>query len=213
MTIPLVPSAPRTGEADDARSIPRWRAEAEGALASSLRLRDGTSVGVRPIRPDDDERLRAFHARLSPQSIHRRFFASLPALPPAQAERFTHVDYAGRMALVATTGAGAEEAIIAVVRYEQIAPRTAEVAFVVEDRWQNRGIAGALFARLADYARAHGFTSLLAITLVDNLPMRALLSHAGYPHTVRYADGCVEVHLDIGMRPAPQAGRVTGAGQ
>jgi GNAT superfamily N-acetyltransferase len=176
-------------------------------------LRDGTSVGVRPIRPDDDERLRAFHARLSPESIYRRFFASLPSLPLAQAERFTHVDYEGRMALVATTGSGADQAIIAVVRYEQIAAQCAEVAFVVEDRWQHRGIAGALIARLVDYARARGFTSLVAIALVDNLPMRALLSHAGYPHTARYADGCVEVHLDISVRPAPQADRVIGAGQ
>jgi GNAT superfamily N-acetyltransferase len=176
-------------------------------------LRDGTSVGVRPIRPDDDGRLRAFHARLSPQSIHRRFFASLPSLPPAQAERFTHVDYEGRMALVATAGAGAGEAIIAVVRYERVGPETAEVAFVVEDRWQHRGIAGALFARLAEYARARGFTALVAVTLVDNLPMRAVLSHAGYPHTVRYVDGCVEVRLDIGARPAPQAEGMAGAGR
>ena len=90
-------------------SIPSGAAQVEG----SLLLRDGGSVHVRAIRADDDERLTRFHRKLSPASIIFRFFHYFPELPAADAQRFTHVDYESRMALVATTGEGDAEEILA----------------------------------------------------------------------------------------------------
>ncbi|HEV2237360.1 MAG TPA: hypothetical protein VGR57_11930, partial [Ktedonobacterales bacterium] len=110
-------------------------------LGGPLLLRDGSVVSVRPIQPDDGDRLVAFHARLSPETIGYRYFTSVPVLAPALVEHLTHVDYERRMALVATIGQGSSEQILAVVRYEFINSTTAEVAFVVEDRWQGDGIA------------------------------------------------------------------------
>ncbi len=165
-----------------------------------LLLRDGSWVKVRAIQPDDEERLRAFHARLSPDTVIFRFFRVLPALSEEDAYRFTHLDYAQRMALVATTPTGrdsGDEAIRAVVRYERTEPGVAEVAFVVEDAWQGKGIATALLRRLAAYARAHSLTTFVAITMSGNTRMLDVFRHAGFPNTVRHDGGEISVTLDI----------------
>jgi RimJ/RimL family protein N-acetyltransferase len=159
-------------------------------------------VQVRPIRPDDTERLRAFHASLSADTVMMRFFHLMPELPRSMAEHFTHVDYNNRMALVAAQGDGAGERFLGVVRYDRIGPAQAEVAFVVEDRWQGHGIATALLLLLAQYARERGFTSFVAFTLGSNLKMLDVLKHCGYQCTLRYADGEIEGTLDISV-PSP----------
>jgi RimJ/RimL family protein N-acetyltransferase len=160
------------------------------ALDRPLRLIDGTVVRARPIRWDDDERLRAFHASLSPQSIVFRFFSVVPQLSPEAAQHFTHVDYEHRMAPVATTGRGEAEQIIAVVRYDRTAAELAEIAFVVRDHYQAHGVATELLHRLAPYAKARGITMFFAITLHGNARMLEVLRNAGYSYTIR-ADGTV----------------------
>jgi RimJ/RimL family protein N-acetyltransferase len=165
-----------------------------------LLLRDGSTVRVRAIQPDDEERLRAFHARLSPDSIIFRFFRVLPQLSEEDAYRFTHLDYARRMALVATTPTGCDagdEVIRAVVRYERTEPGVAEVAFVVEDAWQGKGIATALLHRLAAYARAYGLTTFVAVTMASNARMLDVFRHAGFPHTMHHDGSEISVSLDI----------------
>lgn len=142
--------------------------------------------------PDDTDRLRAFHRQLSPESISFRFFRYMPELSQEDAERFTHVDYERRMALVATTGSGEAEEILGVVRYEDIRPQTAEVAFVVEDHWQGHGIATALLHCLADYARRRGYTTFVAITMGTN--MRKFGNHALLFDTQR---NCINLALVI----------------
>ncbi len=166
-------------------------------LTDLLVLRDGSVVRVRAIRSDDTARLCAFHRKLSPDTIIFRFFHYVPELSLREAERFTHVDYEKRMALIATTGEGETEQILGVVRYEGIDPDTAEVAFVVEDHWQGHGIATALLHRLAAFARQHGYTTFVAVTMGSNARMLEVLHNSGFPTTVHYADGEVEVRLDI----------------
>jgi GNAT superfamily N-acetyltransferase len=126
-----------------------------------------------------------------------RFFRAAPVLYDRDAWHMTHLDYDNRMALVATTGEGADERIIAVVRYERVTAREAEMAFVVEDCWQGQGISTRLLARLLSYAKVRGFERMMAVTLATNVRMRAVLSQAGYPFTSHYADGCLTLSLDI----------------
>jgi RimJ/RimL family protein N-acetyltransferase len=192
--------------ADDTRTMSGTAATPSAAavvIAFPLILRDGTVVQVRPIRADDEERLRAFHARLSPDAIRFRFFYPLPVLPQRLLEHLTHLDYTTRMALVATVGTGDQEQIIAVVRYEGLRAGEAEVAFLVEDRWQGHGIATALLYRLAAYARQQGYTTFVAEVLEANHRMREALRMAGFPYTVRCDSGCVEERLDITAPPQP----------
>ncbi len=175
-----------------------FRIPADAArLATSLTLRNGATVHVRPIRPDDTRRLQVFHASLSLDTIIYRFFRVLPQLTDDQAHRFTHLDYENRMALIATLCEGGDERILGVVRYDRIGAEAAEVAFVIADDWQGQGISTALLRMLAGYARPRGITSFLAITMGENVRMLSMLRHCGYPATSRFADGTVEVQLEI----------------
>lgn len=171
-------------------------------LEGVLVLRDGSRIQVRPIRADDSTRLQTFHAGLSPETIVFRFFYFVPKLARELADRFTHVDYTDRMALVATLGEGPEERMVGVVRYERIGPSTAEVAFVVADAWQGHGIATALLLQLAGYARQHGITTFTAVTMSDNVKMIVVLRTCGFPCQLRYKNGEVEASLDISHQPS-----------
>jgi len=187
-----------------ATELARLHIPADAArLARPLTLRDGREVTVRPIRPDDSERIRSLHARLSVDAIVFRFFRPVPELSDEMVEHLTRVDYENRMALVATTGEGVEEQVVGVVRYERIGAETAEVAFVVEDAWQGVGISTTLLYMLANYARPRGFTKFVAITMGSNIRMLDVLRHCGYPFTRKFIDGEVEVALDITQQPRP----------
>lgn len=185
-------AAPISGQAARNPPSPALLKQMEG----TVELLTGERVHVRPIRSDDTARLQAFHAHLSSDSVVFRFFRYLPELSDADAEHFTHVDYMDRMALIATEGFLDSERILGVVRYDRIGPDIAEVAFVVDDRWQGHGIATALLHRLAAYARLRGITRMLAVTLAANAKMLEVLQNAGYPFNSRYADGEYEVTLD-----------------
>jgi GNAT superfamily N-acetyltransferase len=164
-------------------------------------LGDGTTAHVRAIGPDDAAALRAFHARLSRESIVLRFFGPHPRLSDAEVERFTHVDGVDRVALVAERAGE----IVAVSRYDR-APGSdeAEVAFVVEDAVQGQGLGTALLRDLADDARLHGVRWLAADTLSENFRMLNVFRHAGFARTFTRASEVMHVVMDIA--PAPDAG-------
>lgn len=198
--------SPRDGHDNAPASAPTIPpAQAAAALArmqGAVELWTGDWIYARPIRPDDTARLQAFHSRLSSDSILFRHFRYLPTLSDPDADHFTHVDYNTRMALIAMQDSSPDAPLIGVVRYDQISPAAAEVAFVVEDRWQGHGIATALLRWLAPYARMRGITRFVAITLASNAKMLEVLHRAGYPSSSRYADGEYEVTLDISA-PSP----------
>src|SRR5512135_945432 len=146
--------------------------------------------------PEDADRLVAFHSRLSEQTIYYRFFAAYPKLSPRDVERFTHVDHEDRAALVATLG----DDIIAVTRYDRL-PGTdqAEVAFVVEDKHQGRGIGSVLLEHLASVARERGIRKFYAEVLPGNRKMVNVFLDAGYQTQRGFRDG--SVHLSFPIEP------------
>lgn len=158
-------------------------------------LADGGTVHVRPIRPEDGPGLLAFHARLSDETIHLRYFSPHRNLRPAEVERFTHVDHHDRMALVAVLRGN----IIAVARYDRLGPGEieAEVAFVVEDAHQGRGIATLLLEHLAAFARTRGIRRFVADTLVENSRMADVFRHAGFEEHAEFASGTIHFTMDI----------------
>jgi GNAT superfamily N-acetyltransferase len=116
-------------------------------------LSDGGTVHVRPVHVSDVERWRTFHSGLSSESIYYRYFSPKPRLSQAELTRFTTVDMADRAALVAVLG----DVIIADARYDRWAGKDeAEVAFVVADEHQGRGISTLLLEHLAAIARLNG---------------------------------------------------------
>jgi len=156
-----------------------------------------TSLGpvhVRPIVPSDADPLVAFHEALSPDSQYFRFFTAHPHLSSAEVERFTHVDYNRRMALVAEC----DGRLIGIGRYDRLeGSAEAEVAFVVADAYQGHGIGSLLLQRLADAARSRGITLFFAETLPDNRPMQAVFRESGFDVHTTFDEGLVCVRFPI----------------
>jgi len=136
-------------------------------------LTDGAEVRLRPIQPEDEAALTALYERLSPQTAYQRFFTAMRRLPPDWVHILANVDYERRMAIVAVDPAGE---LIGVARYmyDQRAGE-AEIAIVIEDRWQGRGLGKRLLAELVGYAAGRGIRRLRAYVLADNVRMLRLL--------------------------------------
>lgn len=168
-------------------------------------LRDGRPCHVRPIRPDDDTRLVHFHSRLTAETIYFRFFAPYPELSDRDVTRFVNVDHTDRVALVATEGGE----IIAVARYDRLNPRDAEVAFVVRDDHQARGLGAVLLEHLAAAAWERGLRRFVAEVLPNNRKMLNTFREAGYVLSQRMEDGVF--HLTFDLEPTEQVLSVRAA--
>lgn len=151
-------------------------------------------MDIRPISPNDGERLVAFHERLSSESQRLRFFSVHPRLRDTEVERFVNVDGERRVALVAIDG----DEIIGVARFDRAADSTdAEVAFVVLDECQHQGIGTALFECLTEIAREKGIERFVANILPENRPMIGLALHDHPGATSEYAGGVVVASIPL----------------
>jgi len=156
-------------------------------------LRDGHMAHLRPIRPDDGERLTDFYERVSPESKYLRFFTPMPTLSQRDLHRFTHVDYVHRVAFVITLG----DRIIALGSYEGEDLHTAEVAFLVEDAQQGRGIGQLLLEHLAQAGRERGIERFVAEVLPENTRMIQTFRDAGYRVASDIEDGVMSLEFPI----------------
>ncbi|MFE1442105.1 GNAT family N-acetyltransferase [Streptomyces sp. NPDC058739] len=165
-------------------------------------LRDGGTARVRPITADDAERLVSFYEQVSDESKYYRFFAPYPRLSAKDVHRFTHHDFVDRVGLAATVGGE----FIATVRYDRIgadglpasAPADeAEVAFLVQDAHQGRGVASALLEHVAAVARERGIRRFAAEVLPANNKMIKVFTDAGYTQKRSFEDGVVRLEFDL----------------
>ncbi|MFF4918186.1 bifunctional acetate--CoA ligase family protein/GNAT family N-acetyltransferase [Streptomyces tendae] len=165
-------------------------------------LRDGGTARVRPITVDDAERLVSFYEQVSDESKYYRFFAPYPRLSAKDVHRFTHHDFVDRVGLAATIGGE----FIATVRYDRIGaggtPATApadeaEVAFLVQDAHQGRGVASALLEHIAAVARERGIRRFAAEVLPANNKMIKVFMDAGYTQKRSFEDGVVRLEFDL----------------
>jgi N-acetylglutamate synthase-like GNAT family acetyltransferase len=126
--------------------------------------------------------------------VYRRFFSVHPVLSPVEIRRFTHVDYVDRLALVVEE----DDRLIAVGRYERLPESSdAEVAFVVADACQHRGIGALLLQHLVVAALKAGITTFVAQTLAENHDMLDVFRHSGFPVVTTTEDGTVGVRFPI----------------
>ena len=161
------------------------------------RCRDGSAYRMRPISHDDGEALVRFHASLSDNTTRLRFFGSHPHLSRREIDRFINVDHHDRDALVAVI----DDEIIGVGRYERLDDRNdAEVAFVVTDQWQGRGVGSSIFRHIVQCARAAGVHRLVAETLSENRRMLAVFAHSGLVIARLSSQGVVSVTMTLERR-------------
>lgn len=177
MTLPVV----RTPHAVVDVLVPVYDAPRATALA------DGTRLFLRPAVPRDNERLRRMFYRLSPTTIYRRLFLPAPHAPH-WAERFAAFGATGdsRQAAVAL----ADGEAVGLANYAGgAAPDEAEMAIVVEDAWQGRGVGRALVAELAEQARRRGIAVFTARILGENARALRFVTRAFPGARVRWDGG------------------------
>ncbi|MFD3703091.1 GNAT family N-acetyltransferase [Nocardia sp. NPDC058658] len=189
MTEPLVPDTADT-PANPPAPPQHWYGDVLAA--------DGGVVQLRPIVPADADALAAFHTGLSDRTRYLRYFGPYPQISPKDMYRTTHVDYRDRVGLVAVLGT----AVIGVARYELLSrpgPRAAEVAFVIADEHQGRGLGSVLLEHLAGAAAENEVVAFVAEVLAENEAMITVFREAGY-QLQRSRDGS-EVHLEFAIDP------------
>ncbi|MFF4009306.1 GNAT family N-acetyltransferase [Streptomyces sp. NPDC001717] len=165
-------------------------------------LRDGGTARIRPITTADAGRLVSFYEQVSDESKYYRFFAPYPRLSDRDVHRFTHHDYVDRVGLAATIGGE----FIGTVRYDRIGPDgrpasapadEAEVAFLVQDAHQGRGVASALLEHIGAVARERGIRRFAAEVLPANTKMIKVFTDVGYEQKRSFEDGSVHLTLDL----------------
>ena len=179
-------------ELEPDRSI-RYPSEREAHVA----LRDGSTIHVRPVRSDDGEAIRAFLDTVSVESIAFRFFG-LPR-PEWIVNWSLDVDYVDRFALVAEIGD--PPAIVAHAAYIRESDERAEVAFLVADAWQSRGISTILLAHLAALAEQQGIATLTAEVLPANHRMIQVFRESGFPVDLRASADAISLELPTSLSP------------
>jgi acyl-CoA synthetase (NDP forming)/GNAT superfamily N-acetyltransferase len=186
-----VPAAGARSTADPGDPVdPVWPAHWEADIVAA----DGGTVHLRPICPEDAEGLNGLMERSSDQTRYYRFFGPMKRLSAKDLHRFTHVDHVDRVAFVLVLG----DQLIGVGRYDRL-PGTAEaeVAFLVEDAHQGRGLGSVLLEHLAAAGRERGIERFSAEVLTQNNRMVRVFLDAGYQPTRTYEDGVVHLVFPI----------------
>ncbi|WP_426608504.1 N-acetyltransferase family protein [Bradyrhizobium sp. McL0616] len=157
-------------------------------------LRDGCPVEIRALRPEDEAGMLTAVDGTSTQSLQRRFFAVKRHFSERERAFFMDVDFKKHVALVARVEEQGRAAIVGGGRYVVVEPGQAEMAFVVVDAWQGRGIGSLLLRHLIKIAQEHGMQELTAEVLSDNTAMRRVFAKSAFrlvrseePQTVRVA--------------------------
>jgi ribosomal protein S18 acetylase RimI-like enzyme len=161
-------------------------------------LKDGHPVEIRALRPDDETEMLAAIEETSPQSLQRRFFAMKRHFSDKERAFFMQVDFKNHVALVVLARNGDAPSIIAGGRYIVFEPGRAEMAFVVIDAWQGRGVGSLLMRHLAGIAMQSGLNELTAEVLPENKAMLAIFKRAGFGPGPRSA--AHTVHLTLKLR-------------
>lgn len=176
--------------------------DASDATHLQARLRNGTPVLIRPVRPDDRQRvIDAFH-KLEPQTVYTRFFGPKRELSEADLSRIETSDFVRAVALVASVGEGAQETLIGGGAYTVLErpgeAASAEVSFTTEEDCQGQGLATLLLRQLTRIGRDRGIRHFEAEVLAENRPMLKVFERSGLPLHSRVEDGVVHVTMALG---------------
>ncbi|WP_262047188.1 GNAT family N-acetyltransferase [Bradyrhizobium sp. Bra78] len=157
-------------------------------------LRDGSPVEIRALRPEDEAEMLAALDQTSPQSLQRRFFAMKRHFSDKERAFFMEVDFSNHVALVVLAAQAGRDIIVGGGRYVVFEPGRAEMAFVVVDAWQGRGVGSILMDHLGRIAVNSGLHELTAEVLPENKAMLAVFGKFGFkpdarsdPHTIHLA--------------------------
>lgn len=161
-------------------------------------LQDGTEIFFRPIKPTDDAALSEMLYSLSPASVRTRYMAQTVAFPHRDIQRLTNIDYTQDISIVGTVPGISDEQVVAIAQY-YLDPKTqaAEVAFLVQDEWQKKGMGTFLLAYLAQIAKQRGVKQFYAKVLAANKAMLAIFHNTGYQVKTEFDGEIYNVTYDL----------------
>ncbi|HNR98766.1 MAG TPA: GNAT family N-acetyltransferase [Planctomycetota bacterium] len=172
---------------------------AQEGLEHRATLHDGTEILFRPIKPTDDRALRDMLYSLSPESIYYRFFQPLKQFSFAYRQKLVNVNFRDELPIVGCVARPGGEEIVAAGRYIREPGRnTAEVAFLVQDEWQNKGMGSHLLRFLARCARKSGITQFRASVLRNNKAMLNVFHSSGYHVYIKLDEDVYNLTIDLG---------------
>ncbi|MEO0076936.1 MAG: GNAT family N-acetyltransferase [candidate division WOR-3 bacterium] len=174
----------------DQPELPLVQARYPEELEMWAETKQGQKIFIRPIKPTDEPLLRELFYTFSEQTIYYRFFSYLHAMPHDKLAKFVNIDYENEMAIVAIIKEAGEEKIIGIARYAlDKATNLAEFAFVITDKWQNKGIGTILFSYLIRIAKAKNIKGFIGYVLDTNIGAYRLTHKMGYPVKSKWEDG------------------------
>ncbi|MDF2972265.1 MAG: family acetyltransferase [Microvirga sp.] len=160
-------------------------------------LRDGRTVEIRALRPEDRAGMLAAVGRTSQQSLYRRFFTFKRGFSDQEVDFYVNVDFVDHVALVAVLEEDGQPVIVAGGRYIVVRPGEAEVAFVVDDAHQGRGLGAALMRHLAALARQAGLKALSADVLPANAAMLKVFATSGLGMKTQRGPDSIHIMLQL----------------
>ncbi len=165
-------------------------------MEETVKLKDGSEVALRPIRPEDEPAHSELVTRLSPEDSHFRFFHTVRSMPHSQLARLTQIDYDREMAFIATRDGpdGRPETLGAVRTVADPENETAELSIVVRSDLKRRGLGAHLLRKAIDYCRSRGTKELAGDVLTGNDSMLELTRRfPGFTRTESYEQGIVRI--------------------
>jgi RimJ/RimL family protein N-acetyltransferase len=169
-----------------------------------LRLRDGKTVTVRLVAPDDGEVLQRYFRQLSTRSRYSRFLGAMSELPPSQLDHFVHAGEDDRFSVIAVMMIGGFETIVGEARYGfEAESANFEFGISIDDRWQGQGVGTALLGNLECRAAALGAHSIFGDTLRSNEAMITLARKLGFAFR-RHPDDWKLVRFEKPIDPVRQ---------
>ncbi|MCK5850491.1 MAG: GNAT family N-acetyltransferase [Kiritimatiellae bacterium] len=194
-----------TQEAVDARYLSPGHADIEDKVVigppefkTTHLLGDGTQLNFRPMHPTDEPRLKELFHALSEQTIYYRFMSQTKYIPVKQIQDFVFINHRTDIAIVATVPEAYGDEIVAIGRY-YLNEKTnfAEVAFVVRDQWQKKGLGTFLLKHLATIAKRNGISGFTAEVLLENRPMQAVFNKSEFRVTSKPGDGLYSYRIEF----------------
>jgi GNAT superfamily N-acetyltransferase len=169
-------------------------------IPRDIRLRDGSELRLRELRPADSDLLKAFFERCSPESIHSRFLSSIRWFSEGLLAYLVNGDSRQHVALVLTQVDGDHEKIVAEGRYvvQKDRPGCVDVAFLVSEEMRRRGIATLLIRELIQIGCRNGVTYASVDVLYDNWEMVSLIRKMFHTRLGKISNGLIHFEIPIG---------------
>ncbi len=161
-------------------------------------FKDGLEIRFRPIKASDEDMMRRLFYQFSDESKYLRYFARVSTMPHQEMQKYVNIDYRSTLSIVGIVSKNRSEEIIAEARYSYYPKeKTYELAFIVDEEYQGKGISTFMAEYLVKIARERGLAALCANVLPENKKMLQVFNKVSAEHTSKFSDGVVSVTFKL----------------